>query len=66
MNKELEEFKEKMRNVIADYRYSEGCSCCRDIDAHEENTKRIGELLDIPKFSDDSGYDFSEYRTKTK
>lgn len=59
----MEEFKQAMRNVIADYMWSEGCSCCRDTDAHEENTKRIAELLDVPMYSDGSGYDFSSFRS---
>ena len=52
-----------LRAAIADYMYSEGCSCCQDTDAHEENTKRLGELLNVKKHSDGSGYDFSKYKT---
>jgi len=42
--------------------YSEGCSCCRDIEAHEVNKKRLAELLNVPLYSDGSGYDFSLFR----
>ena len=53
----------EIRNAIADYMYSEGCSCCRDIDKHEINTKRIAELLNVPMYDDSSGYDFSWFRS---
>ena len=38
----------KIRNVIADYMWTEGCSCCRDIKGHKINEKRLAELLDVP------------------
>lgn len=50
---------EEIRQAIADYMCSEGCSCCRDIRAHEINEKRIAELLEVPKYDDGSGYDFT-------
>ncbi len=53
---------EEVRQAIAEYMYSEGCSCCRDIDAHEVNKKRLAELLNVPLYSDGSGYDFSLFR----
>jgi len=54
----------EIRRAIADYKWSEGCSCCRDNDAHEEAGKRLGKLLRIPKYKDGSGYDWSRFRTK--
>ena len=54
----------EIRQAVADYMHSEGCSCCRDIEAHEINHKRLGKLLKAPKYSDDSGYDFSKFRSK--
>lgn len=53
-----------IREAIADYMKSEGCSCCRDYEAHEKHTNRLGELLNIPKYDDDSGYDFSMFTSK--
>ena len=53
---------EAVRQAVAEYMYSEGCSCCRDIDAHEVNKKRLAELLNVPLYSDGSGYDFSLFR----
>ncbi len=59
----FEDFKKNILCAISDYMYSEGCSCCRDIEKHEINTKRIAELLNVSPYSDNSGYDFSPYRT---
>ena len=53
----------EIREAVADYMFSEGCSCCRDIDAHIEHEKRLGELLFVDPYSDGSGYDFSKYRS---
>lgn len=54
----------EIRQAIADYMYSEGCSCCRDVDAHDEHKARLAKILRVPKYSDGSGYDFSKFRTK--
>jgi hypothetical protein len=61
---EFKEFKKKIRTMIADYMWSEGCSCCQNIDAHKEHTERLAKLLHVPKYSDGSGYDFSKFRSK--
>lgn len=53
-----------MRRLFADYYNSEGCSCCRDTDAHDEAKEAIGKLLRVKKYSDNSGYDFRKYATK--
>ena len=52
-----------MRRAFADYVASEGCSCCQNTEAHEKAAKRIAKLLDVPKYADDSGYDFLRFRT---
>ena len=56
----------ELRRAVADYMDSEGCSCCRDIPAHEIHTKRLAELLDVPIYKDGSGYDFYKFRSETK
>lgn len=56
---------QKIRQVLADYMYSEGCSCCQDRDAHIADTKRLAELLEVPMYEDGSGYDFSQFRTNS-
>jgi hypothetical protein len=64
MNKELSEFKKEIREAVADYMRSEGCSCCRDFEAHIEHKKRLGKLLNVSKYKDGSGYEFSKYGSK--
>ena len=54
----------EIRQAVADYMQSEGCSCCRDIDAHEKHAKRLAELLHVPRYSDGSGYEFSKFKSK--
>jgi len=58
-----EELKQ-LRAAVADYMSSEGCSCCRDVDAHEEHAKRLAKLLKVPQYDDGSGYNFPKFRTK--
>lgn len=58
-----EKDKAKLREAIANYMYSEGCSCCQDRDAHIEHTKVLAELLNVPMYDDKSGYDFSKFRS---
>jgi methionine aminopeptidase len=53
-----------IRRAFADYVASEGCSCCRDIDGHNEAAERLAKLLRVPKYKDGSGYDFYRYKTK--
>lgn len=58
-----DEFLQMVRQAVADYMRSEGCSCCRDTDAHEVNAKRLAELLNVPMYSDGSGYNFALFRS---
>ena len=53
----------EIREAISDYMYSEGCDCCRNIEAHGIHGKRIAKLLNVEMFGDESGYDFAKYRT---
>lgn len=52
-----------VRRAVADYMQSEGCGCCRDVDAHREHTARLAALLEVPMYADKSGYDFARYRS---
>lgn len=52
--------------ALADYIRSEGCSCCCNIEDHDEAISRLGRLLRVKKYSDGSGYDFRGYETKVK
>ena len=49
-----------LRQAVADYLGSEGCSCCEG-DAHGEHRERLAKLLGIRK--KDNWYDFTPYRT---
>ncbi len=57
---------EKVRQAVADYMSSEGCSCCRDVDAHNEHTKLLAELLGVEMYQDLSGYYFAKYKSRGK
>jgi hypothetical protein len=54
-------FKKALREAVANYMRSEGCSCCQDVDAHREHKAVLAKLLGVRKYSDGSGYDFSKY-----
>lgn len=60
-NQTISGFKKEIREAIANYMQSEGCSCCRSIDAHEKNKSRMAKLLNVPKYSDGSGHDFGKF-----
>jgi len=55
-----------IRRAVADYMYSEGCSCCRNIEAHDEHKAVLAKMLKVPQFADKSGYDFYRFRSKEK
>lgn len=54
----------EIREAVANYMRSEGCSCCRDYDAHKEHEARLAKLLNVKMYSDKSGYDFSKHCTE--
>jgi len=58
-SKKLREKIDELKNCFQGYWQSEGCSCCQNVDEHKHYSNSIGELLNFPKHSDDSGYDFS-------
>ena len=62
----VQQFRRAMRQAIADYMSTEGCSCCRDIEGHEKNAATIAKLLHVSKYNDGSGYNFRPYRTKVE
>ena len=53
----------KIRQALADYMRSEGCSCCRDNEAHSKAAEALAKLLRVPKYPDGSGYNFEKFRT---
>ena len=50
-----------VRRAVANYMRSEGCSCCRNNDAHEKHAARLAALLQVPKYSDGSGFNFGKF-----
>lgn len=52
-----------VRRAFADYHAAEGCSCCRNIDAHERAAARLARFLEVPKYDDGSGHDFWRFRS---
>ena len=54
----------EIRQAVADYMKTEGCSCCGDYEGHKVNAERLGKLLKVKKYDDGSGYDFSKYRSQ--
>ena len=61
---DAKKLRDELRTAIANYMSSEGCSCCRDEDKHDEHEEVIAKLLNVKKYDDDSGYDFSRYESK--
>jgi len=55
--------KVEVRQALADYIRSEGCTCCQNIEEHKKAAKRLAELLDVPPYDDGSGYDFYKFCT---
>jgi hypothetical protein len=47
-----------LREWVAKLHKASGCSCCRDDEGWEAASDALGALLGIPRYSDDSGYDF--------
>ena len=58
----LDEIK-KIRQAVADYIRSEGCSCCEG-DDHGQHRIVLAKLLKVPMYKDKSGYDFGKFETK--
>lgn len=50
-----------IRQAVADYMASEGCSCCQDTEKHKAAEKTLAQLLDVPMYDDASGYNFAQF-----
>lgn len=55
--------RDALRKAVADYMHSEGCSCCRDDEAHMVHEAKLADLLGVEPYDDGSGYNFPAYRT---
>lgn len=63
MGKKNDVFLADVRQAVADYMRSEGCSCCEDSSAHSQHEEQLAKLLGVEPYDDDSGYNFPKYRT---
>ena len=65
---DVREFKKKVREAVANYMVSEGCSCCQDYDQHKVHRQVLGELLDVEpqksSYDDEPYYNFYQYKSK--
>ena len=61
----LEKRVKELGKLFAEYRSSEGCSCCEDTDTHNEIEQNLGELLNVPRDKYNSGYDWDKLLTPT-
>ena len=53
----------EIRRALADYIASEGCSCCRNVERHDEAAQRLALLLDVPRYDDQCGFDFYRFKS---
>lgn len=53
----------EIRRALADYMRAEGCSCCRNAEAHDAAAERLAKLLGVPKYDDGSGFNFAQYES---
>ena len=56
-----EEERNHIRQAVANYIKSEGCSCCQNIETHKEAKRILAGLLNVPMYDDASGYDFYKF-----
>lgn len=54
---------EKIRQALADYVHSEGCTCCQSIEPHNAALSALAALLNVGPYSDGSGYDLRPFRS---
>jgi hypothetical protein len=54
----------EIRQAVADYMTSEGCSCCQNVEAHRRHAAVLAKLLRVPGYPDGSGYNFNRFRTE--
>lgn len=58
-----EALRDVLRQAVADYIGSEGCSCCRGSD-HDEHQATLARLLHVEAYPDGAGYNFPKYKSK--
>jgi hypothetical protein len=58
-NKRLRAENEQVKNLVCKLQLASGCSCCRDCDAWYAAKDALAEIFGLPRYNDDSGYDWS-------
>lgn len=61
--KEITKLKKQLREAVANYIRSEGCHCCESTN-HSKHQEVLAKLLNVPKYEDNSGYDFYKFATR--
>lgn len=56
----------QIREAVANYMRTEGCSCCGDYNQHDLDRQALGKLLRVKPYEDGSGFDFSRYLSKER
>lgn len=54
----------EIRNEIVKLMRATGCGCCSDAKRYRAAENRLGELLDVPRYEDNSGVDWQALETK--
>ncbi len=62
----IRQLQHRLRQALADYIASEGCSCCQNDVAHHAAEDRLAALLHVPRYGDDSGYAWPTYQTRRR
>jgi len=55
---------QQIRQALADYMQAEGCSCCRNHEAHAASKAILAKLLKVPGYRDGFGYNFNKFKSK--
>lgn len=64
MKMDIKTLRKELRTAIADYKKGEGCGCCSDEEKQDLAEDNIAKLLNVKKYDDGSGYNFSKYESK--
>lgn len=59
----IDQFLIEVRQAFADYQGTEGCGCCSNVKEHLKAEERLGKLLGAKPYDDNSGFDWSVYRS---
>ncbi len=58
---ETQKFRKELRQAVALYMSSEGCSCCQGSE-HYKHKELLAKLLKVKQYPDKSGFNFNKYK----